>query len=401
MKANNIITGLYAAIMLLFIISCKDELTDHKPTGSDSSVPQSLSEVQVINRAGNAKIMYKTPADANLLYVKAEYTITSGKAMEAKSSYFSDSLVLEGFADTLEHEVKLYTVSRSEVKSQPTTVKVKPLTAPIWPVYESVKIINAFGGYKLTAENKTKASIAILIMKRNVLNEWEVDNDLSVYTSANVVSSQKSGMDTLSREYGIAVRDRWGNITDTLFQQVDPIFEVELNTANFKAFSLPGDPIQQPGAAIENMWNKTYGWPVSFTSLATATLKTPSIVTIDMGTTAKLSKVWIRPFKELSNLYYSFTTLKRFELWGSTSPNLNGSLDASWTLLGTYELNKPSGSPGSTETTSDQDAAANGFYYDIDLSAPKIRYFRIRCLENWAGSCPQSVDEMKIFGDPR
>ncbi|HEY8938317.1 MAG TPA: DUF4959 domain-containing protein [Cyclobacteriaceae bacterium] len=401
MKANNIKTGIYAAITLLLMISCKDEFSDHKPVSSDATAPQQITEVQVTNKPGSAKITYKTPADANLLYVKAEYTITSGKAMEVKASYFADSLVLEGFADTLEHEVKVYTVSRSEVKSQPTTVKIKPLLAPIWPVYQSLKIINAFGGYKLTAENVTKSSIAILVMKRNVLNEWEVDNDLSIYTSTNVITSQKSGMDTLTRQYGIAVRDRWGNITDTLLQQVDPIYEVELNTANFKAFSLPGDPVQQPGAAIENMWNKTYGWPVSFTSLATATLKTPSIVTIDMGVSAKLSKVWIRPFKELSNLYYGFTTLKRFELWGSTSPNLDGSLDASWTLLGTYELKKPSGSAGSTETASDQEAAAAGFYYDIDLSAPKIRYMRIRCLENWAGSCPQSVDELKIFGDPR
>ncbi|HTJ49708.1 MAG TPA: DUF4959 domain-containing protein [Cyclobacteriaceae bacterium] len=401
MKANNIKTGIYAAVMLLLMISCKDELTDREPVSSDSTEPKQVSEVQVTNRPGNVKLTYKTPADVNLLYVKAEYTITSGKVMEAKASYYSDSLVLEGFADTLEHEVKLYTVSRSEVKSQPMTVKIKPLTAPIWPVYESIEIINAFGGYKLTAVNETKAPIAILILKRNAVNEWEVDNDLSIYTSGNIINSQKSGMDTVSRQYGIAVRDRWGNLTDTLFQQVDPIYEVELNTANFKAFTLPGDPVQQPGAAIENMWNKTYGWPVSFTSLATATLKTPSIVTIDMGTTAKLSKVWIRPFKELSNLYYGFTTLKRFELWGSTNPNLDGSLDASWTLLGNYELTKPSGSAGATETASDQEAAANGFYYDIDLSAPKIRYMRIRCLENWAGSCPQSVDELKIFGDPR
>jgi hypothetical protein len=164
---------------------------------------------------------------------------------------------------------------------------------------------------------------------------------------------------------------------------------------------LPGDPGQQSGAAVANMWDKRYGWPVSFSSLAAATLNVPSIVTVDMGVSAKLSKVWIRPFKELSNLYYGFTTLKHFELWGSTNPNLSGALDDSWTLLGKYELKKPSGSSGNTETASDQEAAANGFFYDIDFNAPKVRYLRIRCLVNWAGSCPQSVDELKVFGDPR
>ena len=88
-------------------------------------------------------------------------------------------------------------------------------------------------------------------------------------------------------------------------------------------------------------------------------------------------------------------------MWGSSNPSLNGALDASWTLLGSYEMKKPSGSPGNTETASDKEAAAAGFYYDIDFNAPKVRYMRIKCLVNWGGSGPQSVDELKVFGDPR
>lgn len=401
MKIKDIKYWLFGVATVLLVNSCNDEMGDRKPSGSSDGVPLQVSEVQVKNRPGKATITYSLPADAGLLYVKASYTLSNGTKMDVKSSYYVDSLVVEGFADTNEHAIQLYSVNRQGVSSEPVSVTVQPLEAPIWDILESVNIRDAFGGYKLTAVNKTQESIGILIMEKNVRNEWEINNDLSVYTSIDSIDSQRSGMDTVTRHYAITIRDRWSNYTDTLYREINPIYEVELNTANFRHFPLPGDPIQQPGASVANMWDKRYGWPVSFSSLEAATLNVPSIVTIDMGVSAKLSKVWIRPFKELSNLYYGFTTLKNFELWGSMSPNLNGALDESWTLLGTYELTKPSGSAGTTETASDQEAAAAGFFYEIDLNAPKIRYLRIRCTKNWAGSCAQSVDELKVFGDPR
>jgi len=403
MKTHNIRYGLLglSALLIVLMNACGDS-EFREPIGpSDGTPPQQISEIQVTNRPGKATIRYALPKDASLLYVLAKYKLANGRAMDVKSSYYTDSLVVEGFADTGEHQIALYSVSRDGAQSEPVMATVNPLKAPIWDVLESIHVRDAFGGYKLTAVNKTQEAIAVLVMSKNPLNEWEVDNDLSVYTSIDSILSLRSGMDTLPRNYAIAVRDRWYNYTDTLIKEVHPIYEVELNTATFKHFPLPGDPGQQPGAAVADMWDKRYGWPVSFSSLAAETLNVPSIVTIDMGVSAKLSKVWIRPFKELSNLYFGFTTLKRFELWGSADPNLNGDLDGTWTKLGSYEMKKPSGSPGTTETPSDQEAAAAGFYYDVDLNAPKIRYLRIRCLVNWAGSCPQSVDELKVFGDPR
>jgi hypothetical protein len=391
---------IFFVVGILTISACKDDINVKEPSGDDMSIPALISDISVINRGGKATISYKLPLDKSLLYVKAEYMLNSGRKMEVKSSYYSDSVVVEGFADTLEHEVKLYSVSRTEVMSAPTTVKVKPHTAPIWFIQKSINISNSFGGYSLTAVNVTKSPVAIMVMKKNVFNEWEVDNNKSVYTSVDSVIAKVSGMDTLVHTFAIAVRDRWGNVTDTLFKDVKPFYEVELSNSRFQNFPLPGDPVQQPGAAVDRMWDGRRGWPVSFTSLAAETLFVPSTVTFDLGISAKISKVWIGPFKELSNLYYSFTTMKRFEIWGSSSPNINGSFDESWILLGSYTLKKPSGSVG-TETNDDQAAALAGFFWEADINAPKVKYLRIRCLENFGGSCPQSIDEIKVYGDPR
>src|SRR5688500_17453250 len=113
---------------IITILSCGKQMAK-EPISNDPSIPAMVSNVKVENRSGKAKLMYTVPYDQALLYVQAEYTITSGEPATRKASYYEDSLILDGFADTLEHEVNLYSISRSGVKSDPVLVKVKPLEA--------------------------------------------------------------------------------------------------------------------------------------------------------------------------------------------------------------------------------------------------------------------------------
>ena len=399
---NNRLKYLSAVLGLFSLLySCSEDVV-REPSGTSTGAPLPVSEVTVKNYAGKATIKYQLPSDPNVLYVKAVYTTTSGNGMEAKASYYLDSLVVEGFADENEHEVLLYTVNRQEVQSEPVSVVVKPLEAPIFPIRRSLEIKNAFGGFKLSALNVTQEPVGILIMEKNVIGEWEVDNNLSVYTSADSITSQTTGMDTLMREYAIAVRDRWGNLTDTLFTQIHPIYETEVDRSLFNHYPLPGDaPMVSNGGVVHALWDNRYGWPVLFTSLDASVSNIPAVVTIDMGREAKVSKVWLRPFQEISGLFYDYATPRYFQLWGSASPNPNGELDGSWTLLGTYELAKPSGAPGKTETPADQEAARNGFFFEADLDAPRMRYLRIKNLQNWSGFGTIAMDELRVYGDPR
>ena len=389
--------------LIIMIAACKEELGFREPSNPNKSKPFVVSEVQVTNLPGKAKISYRLPIDPNLLYVKATYMLPSGRNMEVKSSAYTNSLLVEGFADTLEHSIRLVSVSQAEVESDPVSVTIKPQKAPIWNVLESITIGKAYGGYKLSAYNETKESVAILVLQKNIFREWAIDNKLSIYSSSDSIKSEPSGMDTIVYNLGIAVRDRWGNLTDTVYRDVLPLFETQLDRSKFKHFPLPGDSEKDPYASYDRAWDGRYGWPVWFSSILTKYLNVPSRVTIDLGDTAKITKVWIRPYRENNGLYYSFTTLKRFELWGSLNPNPNGDLDGSWYLIGSYELKKPSGNPKGTETAADVEAAMAGFYFgtDIDAPKPKVRYFRVKCLENWDGQGPQSIDELKIFGDTR
>jgi hypothetical protein len=93
--------------------------------------------------------------------------------------------------------------------------------------------------------------------------------------------------------------------------------------------------------------------------------------------------------------------MKRFEIYGSANPNPNGALDNSWVKLGSYTITKPSGLPYGVENNLDMQTAVAGWDLDVDLSAPKVKYIRIRCLENWTGGTGLNIDELRVFGDPR
>ncbi|UYQ94339.1 DUF4959 domain-containing protein [Chitinophaga horti] len=392
----------YALLLpaLLSIASCKEDLGLQEPSGSDKTPPAKVSNVVVTNQAGKALLTYDLPADKNLLYVKAAYVLPNGTKMEAKSSYYNNSLTVEGFADTDEHEIMLYSVSRTNVLSEGQLVKIKPLEAPIWEVYRSIKIENAFGGYNLTARNTSKADVSLLVLKDNVFKELEVDNSKSIFTNVDSILSKVRGLDTIQYKFAFMVRDKWGNTTDTMFHTVKPIYEVEFSPLKFAPFALPGDAPQVSGARMEFMWDGKFGWgATSFTHQVNGG-NNPHMVTVDIGVLGKLSRVWIRPYPE-GNRWYFLTTMKRFEIYGATAPSLTGALDATWTLLGSYTVIKPSGTPYGSDTGADQATAAAGFSWDVDLAAGKVRYLRIRCLENFAGGTAQSINELKVYGDNR
>src|SRR5690606_32993715 len=113
------------AICLLGMIACNQEQLG--PLVSQGGTPSPLSNISVENLNGGARISYTLPDDPDLLYVMASYSVNSGVERTVKSSVYGNSLLLEGFSSTDEREITLYTVNRSENRSEPMQVKIKPL----------------------------------------------------------------------------------------------------------------------------------------------------------------------------------------------------------------------------------------------------------------------------------
>ncbi len=183
--------------------------------------------------------------------------------------------------------------------------------------------------------------------------------------------------------------------------------EQELDRSMFSAAELTGDVGANGGSGgVAGMWDSKaqndYGG-ANFTDIG-AGQTSPQMVTVNLGLKAKLSRITIYPFQEWWGAYYEFSTLHQFEIWGSSAPSSSGALDGTWTLLTSGVMAKPSGQGTGQETAEDAAAGKAGFNFDLDSNAPKVKYVRIRCLQNKDGFYNNnnkaffSVAEIRLYG---
>lgn len=397
---------LVLAVPLVFL-ACGEEEVFREPIDHGNAIPTNVSEVTYQSLAGAVKLRYQLPKDQNVSQIMASYILSTGKERTISASVYTDFMILDGFADTLSHDIEIFTVSKSGVKSNPLIHSVKANTAAIWKVKNSIEFTNQFGGFNVEGVNLDTAAITIYIMERNSFNEFEVNNFKSFATTFQNITRKIRGLDTLVYEYKYFVMDKWQNSTDTTLVSVEPLYETGFPKSGYKNYKLPGDaPQVTNGATIEGAWDDRHFWPYcSFTSQELGG-KNPHVITIDMGLEAKLSRFWYRPYPEFwgdpnTIQYFYLTAMREFEIYGSIAPNTNGKLDSTWVLMGSFEVVKPSGSAYGNDTPEDIAYAEAGINFEFDVTLPRARYIRIRCLRNWADGTAQNIDELEFFGDPR
>src|SRR6478735_11538332 len=127
------------AILSIVIVSCKDEI--NSPLEKDSPVSGNISNVSVTNLPGGAMLTYSIPSDPSFSHVLAEVSTKSGKIRQYKASNYINSLKIDGLGDTETYIVKVYAVNKSEVRSTPIDVEIKPLTPPFRTVFKTVEVV--------------------------------------------------------------------------------------------------------------------------------------------------------------------------------------------------------------------------------------------------------------------
>lgn len=389
-------------ICMLSIIAagCKQE-TLNKPTITNNNAPGVVTNVQVQNQNGQASLTYTLPGDKDLFYVKAVYETSPGKTREVIASQYTNTLIVDGFGDTLAHVVKLYAVNSSEKVSAPVNVTVTPLTPPYILAFRSLKITATFGGFNVACDNLTQSNLAIVPMVDTANNGLFVqakgmDN---IYSNSILIKASVRGQPAVERKYAFFVRDRFLNRSDTLFLKFTPFYEEQFSKGDWSAYILPGDATNLYSYTdLSKVYdgNFTGGWPNCLFTVESA--GSPQMVTLDLGKQRTLSRFILNPFLEVGNVYYVRGNLRDFEIWGSNTPSVNGALDASWTKLVTCNVVKPSGSPSGTETTADYNYAHDGWGFDFPAGLSAYRYIRIRSLRNWTGSYFMSISEFTLFG---
>lgn len=405
---KSIIAYLYIALLFIAGAGCKRE-TLNSPIGGNSTPPGKVSGVTIVNQNGKAVLTYSLPANKDLLYVKAVYETSPGVVAEVEASHYTNTMVVDGFGDTLAHTVKLYAVNTSEVASDSVTVTVNPLTPGYILARRSLRVQATFGGFDLTCNNPVQDNLAIIPLVDTLGDgKWEQTTGMdNVYSKLPVIQSAVRSQPAVTRKYAFTVRDRWLHYSDTLVLSLTPLFEQQLDKSNWSNFVLPNDATILNNGGWTNVsyiWDNNFhpGWPQCLFTVESAT--SPQTVTIDLGNAHILSRMQVNPYKEVGGYYYVRGNVKDFEIWGSNSPNLSNPepdilSDPTWTKLTTCHVIKPSGSPYQTETTDDQNQAYNGWQFNFPTGLGAYRYIRIRSLSNWQGSFFINIAEFTLWGN--
>ena len=390
---------LYALCFVLgcvFAGSCTEDV--NTPLENDSDAPSMISNAKVENLPGAARISYSLPKDQDLLYVEAN-VVKNGKPLSFRSSYYTNTILLDGFGDTNTYEVKLYAVDRSGNRSQPVSVNIQPKTPQVMETAQSMTVEPDFGGIRVSFTNHSKANLAILIYTPDSTGVMQLVD--SYYTSQPVAKFASRGYKSELRKFGILVRDKWQNFSDTVSAELTPIYEVELDKSKFRKLMLPGDADASNWSGdLQYIWD---GQNVESATAHTGNNPTtvPKFVSFDLGVLVKLSRFNLQTVPDDKHMYNDVSP-RIYELWGRPDDpsGTDGSFDG-WTKLVTIENVKPSGLPAGTLTEDDRIAGRQGDDADIPLDMPKVRYIRIRCLLNWSGNTNMVISEVTFWGNDK
>lgn len=396
-------------------VSCKKIDSYNEPSSADQTKPGTVTNVTVTNFNGGANISYTMPNSKNVLYVQAEYKINNTAGRQSKASYYSNNITVSGFAKSQDYQVTLYTVTRSQVKSDPVTVTIHPATPPYLMVRPTVTMRRDFGGVNISVVNSLGANIGIIAISPNpVTKKLEIINQN--YTNQDSVSYSLRGYDTLPRQFGVYITDQWGNISDTLLTNITPLYETTMNKSLFQPYVLPSDVGSSFGWILPYLWDGNTGSP-GFHSTYPTTQMLPKWITFDMGQAAKLSRytAWFRGL-DGNNYLWTSGAPQTWVLWGRPDkpvdenlpdtahlPAVGSATPNGWINMGLYHLPpQPSGLQNPYYTNADLAFWNAGFPFNFDLSLPKVRYIRFECITN-AGQSNDffNIMEMSFWGDPR
>lgn len=398
MKKENLIIALLGMFCLL---GCgQEEKIGLDPT--DSIAPAAPTNIEVENANGSAIISFKAPKEDDLLCVVASYMV-NGVERTTKASPYVNKLRVEGFGKEGEYQVTLKSVDKSKNESDPVLVTVHPLIPPVELIFNSLKVVDSFGGVKIFWENETETNIIVEAFRQDG-DEWtSVEN---FYSSAKEGKATIRGYDPEPVTFKFRIRDRWDNYSEFLETDNLPMEEVQLDKSKFRTvIALPGDAPSHGSLTIDKIWddnNVSSCYHGSGNDIGRT-------ITFDMGVVAKISrfKMWQRTESEA--WIYSHNNLKRYVIYGCneiTEEMRNGGLEVEDVVYPTFEgwteivdvlCHKPSGDSGKV-TNEDKEYILNGDEQEVPIEAPAFRYIRIHMLENWSGGMISQIGEMTFWG---
>ena len=387
MKMKKYFLMIFTAVLALSAASCSDDTVHGRIDQKNKSVqiPQPVEVTSVRPISGGAVIKVKIPDDKYIKGVVATYD-RHGVEVKSRISRYVDSLSVEGFADTEEHDIEICSFNVNEEKSEPVNIKITP-NAPAIMTVKPV-MYAATGGVKIHINgNADKSDLAVCLLRDTVLShenmpvsEMKWVEVTTLFTASDDVTLTRRGLDTLKAIYGVYLRDHWGNISDTTIAVLKPLEEVRIPKSGFAYFD-PGD---------DNVFS---------ISSESSVLPLPCWFTIDLGCEVELSRISTLPRQDYPADIYAGGSPRDIEFWGSlkTPTGEVGSgehgFESNWVCLGKFTQPKRSGynADGSVGNVTEEDRLyfrEQTEYEMNDALYPhaydRIRYLRVVVVSTFA-----------------
>ncbi len=404
---NKILSYTVGFLLLACLWSCKKTAGYNEVISKDGTKPDIVTNVKVINYNGGAYITYTLPASGNVLYVLADYKISDQKTRQTKSSYYSDTVSVDGFSKSQDYDVTLHTVSRSNVMSDPITVKVHPATPPYLLVKPSIVLSTDFGGVNINVFNPLKKAIGVILLALDsTTNAMEIQDQH--YANTDTINYSVRGYSVTPRKFGVYITDQYGNVSDTLLQTLTPLFETLLDKSKFFTYRLNSDSPIGYGWELPYLWDgktdgNSSGWHTNPGSIQ------PMVGTFGLGVLAKLSRfvMWERP----NQFTYGHGNPKNFSMWGSDKPSPAdvllpkfapvGTVLGDWINLGNYHFpDPPSGLPPGQTNAADMAFVSAGVNFNIPPGSPDTRFIRVCVTDTWSLGDFAHIMEISLYGKP-
>ncbi|MDR0386340.1 MAG: DUF4959 domain-containing protein [Prevotellaceae bacterium] len=215
-KLNRNIKYLLTVISLAAgLFACKEQ--NRFEIGYNDSEPPSAPEyLRYEPLFGGAKLFYKIPPDEDLLSIDASYTNMNGDIVWFSVSYFSDSISVYGFSDSLEHVINLYAVDRAGNRSEIVPVTVTPLEPAYMRTVRTTSAVAGFSSFYIDWVNELEQNINVYV-NFSYTRQGEYREHTLISTSMN--DSVRWFIRDLADIYEpvrvkVRVEDMYGNITD-------------------------------------------------------------------------------------------------------------------------------------------------------------------------------------------
>ncbi|MDR3187624.1 MAG: DUF4959 domain-containing protein, partial [Prevotellaceae bacterium] len=397
----------------------------------------------VKNLPGAAVIFYNRPADVNLKYVRAVYTV-DGEQRVTNASYYTDSILVEGFSDTTEQLVNLYSMSYGDAASEPVPVTVKPKKSPYLMIFDDLKLEATYGGIKVTSTNELGAPIAYGICK------WEITDSAAstsgwvekamIYSKAvNFVYSLRKQRAEEAR-FAVFTKDRWGRRSTYKEETITPWEEYQCDPKSFgwyeMGFETKGNHTYSGGHHdTPCLWDEQIGKSGSYCYHSPPASAFPQKITINLGKKYLLSRIvlhgrFMYTGSRTDIFTYPKTGIggatttdyryifkdgypKTLEIWAaSKAPNRNNmNLEAQFAKIGEFGLPRADGTY-TLSTVSSQNNTGDLSADDIDLIiqgqefpipgdfVDPVQYIVINVVETYGSSTtgPVMIDQLSFFG---